>query len=157
MASLTDLTGQLQFLGRPFLFFDAIENRLVFSGFLPNDSFGGPNGFNLLALSLSDLSIETIVEASAGISFNGATALFDEQGDLSSVVSLSNREGILLDVVDVSTGLVSNAGSIDGLGPELMGLTGLTAGPPGQLYAVSSLGFIFQIDMQTGARVIISR
>ena len=57
LASLTDLTGQLQFLGRPFLFFDAIENRLVFSGFLPNDSFGGPNGFNLLALSLSDLSI----------------------------------------------------------------------------------------------------
>ena len=129
----------------------------MFTGILTPDAVAGENGFSISALNLDDLTIETLVEPSTDLTLSGATALFDGEGGLSSIVSFSADSEGLLTVFEIATGAISRTPLIDELGPELAGLASLTAGLPGQLYATSSFGFIFQIDMHTGARVIISR
>jgi len=157
LSPLGDVSGQVFLVGSRSLFFDAAENRLVFTGFLTPEAVAAENGLSISALNLDDLTIETLVEPSTDLALDTATALFDDQGGLSSIVSFSESDTGLLAVFEISTGAVSRTALIDELGPRLPGFVTLTAGPPGQLYATSTFGFIFQIDMQTGARVIISR
>ena len=159
LSPLIDAFGQVFLVGSRSLFFDAAENRLVFTGFLTAESVAAENGLSISALNLDDLTIETLVEPSTDLMLGTATAFFDGQGGLSSIASLSVVEGdaSLLAVFEIATGTVSRTALIDELGPQLQGINALIAGLPGQLYATSSFGFIFQIDMQTGARVVISR
>ena len=157
LSPLVDVTGQVFLVGSRSLFFDAVENRLVFTSFLTPESVAAGNGLSISALNLDDLTIETLVEPSTDITLDAATAFFDDQGGLSSIASFSEIDGGVLAVFEIATGTVSRTALVDELGPQLQGLVTLTAGLPGQLYATSSFGFVFQIDMQTGARVIISR
>ena len=157
LSPLLDVSGQVFLVGSRSLFFDAAENRLVFTGILTPDAVAGENGLSIAALNLDDLTIETLVEPSTDLTLDTSTALFDGQGGLSSIASFSAGDEGLLAVFEIATGTVSRTPLTEELGPELSGQVTLTAGLPGQLYATSSLGFIFQIDMQTGTRVIISR
>ena len=157
LSPLVDVSGQVFLVGSRSLFFDAPQNRLVFTGFLTPESLAAENGLSISALNLDDLTIENLVEPSTDLTLSTATAFFDDQGGLSSIASFSLSNGGLIAVFDIATGTVSRTALIDELGPQLLGFVTLTAGPPGQLYATSTFGFIYQIDIQTGARVIISR
>lgn len=157
LSPLIDAFGQVFLVGSRSLFFDAVENRLVFTGFLTPEALAAENGLSISALNLDDLTIETLVEPSTDLTLGAATGFFNDQGGLSSIASFSEGNGGVLAVFEIATGTVSRTPLIDELGPELQGRIALTAGLPGQLYATGSFGFIYQIDMQTGARVIISR